>query len=99
MPLHHSPQPSHNNRDMDGYICMFLFVCACVCVWDKKRDAFSVSLVTLLQHVIHVDECIKQSVWNSELRLHSGDWTMVKMDSGGVFKMWLRVSALGSLEA
>lgn len=70
--------PSHNNRDVDGYICMYLFVCVRETGRDKERDAFSASLVTLFQHVIHVDECIKQSLWNSEFCLHSRDWTMVK---------------------
>ncbi len=92
-----SHPPSHNNRDVDGYICMYLFVC----VWegrDKEKDAFWVSLVTLFQHVIHADECIKQSLWNSEFCLHSGDRRMVEMDSGEVLNVALG-SGLGSLEA
>lgn len=72
---------------------MAIFVC--VCVWeigrDNKRDTFSVSLVTLFQHVIHVDKCLKQSPCTSELGLYSRDWTVVKMDSGDVLNV-----ALGS---
>lgn len=43
------PPPPPNNRDVDGYICIYLL-----------RDAFSGSLVTLFQRVIHVDECINK---------------------------------------